>query len=158
MREDLAASIYEMRQNWVRHLLGSCTRDRRGWLTIPPHLESCLKRQIATQYQLLADPEKDFYRRRADTVVETLHRCGFIIKNSRRFTMKEELDRFIKYDLPHVATKVAMGIIVTLVLCGIIVSGAHVVGKLFASEWLLALAWCLPLGALLGAFAYIAAR
>ena len=66
LRERLAALEHEQWAHWTRHLLDHLT---------PENLERW-RRQIATPYDQLSEPEKQRDREWADRVLEVIHSTG----------------------------------------------------------------------------------
>lgn len=65
LREQLAALAHEQWSGWVEHMLDNLDDAHiQGW-----------RRQIATPYEELSEPEKDSDRKEADRVLAVLCRC-----------------------------------------------------------------------------------
>ncbi len=72
MRERLAALAHEQWSGWMRYMLGKCTENPDGSITVPAGYVRALKRQMNTPYAELTEGERDSDREEADRVLLVL--------------------------------------------------------------------------------------
>ena len=71
-REQLASAVHKSWSHWMQHLFANATGNPDGSVTIPAALTTRWKRQMATDYELLSESEKDSDRKQADKLLSAI--------------------------------------------------------------------------------------
>lgn len=72
LRERLANLCQRQWSGWMEHMLGKCTSNADGSVTISAEYATALRRQVDLSYAELSEKEKDSDRKEADRFLKVI--------------------------------------------------------------------------------------